>query len=584
MAGVNFREQSKLVTGLRTRGLVEPKALAPEGWRVPKVGVVFQGRPLPNGGTTEQLFTPSNIAGELENMYGARLEFLVGGKNILPGIKRWSNRFKRAKLFGSLFQHIDFATRLGGAVLAPSSIARGVPFKAPSLAFRLIKNSISGSSRAALRKDLLSNKPLFKDFGITNKMLIEEGWGVHGDISLIQREGVSFIQEAIQSRSLVGKPLEAAQKMSNFFESGLFRGVYREAQQFSLENFIIPTLRRQNPKASPREIAARAAEIANLQFSTLGQWQTILKDTPHLKEFFYNMAFSFNESESLIRQALGTVKGPNKRLWVENYMGMFLGMAIVGNLINFVATGKALPLSSYSPIDIDDPYGAIKISDNRIGYNNRLLAPQAPGLQAKDGAPVYIDLVGQMDTVFQWAANPQSAVAARVNVIPRAITNQLEGETFFGEDLGRLFEPGKWPIRAAAAAEDVLAPIPVTAGLAATQAAIPQLEGIVPSGERRLPALEQAIQAIGVNLRGGTLIDQFPNAQKYFDLTTTKERTAFRKNNPTAEAVLFIEGRFGSFKSRSGPRIAQSMMRKFNISPRNVKHYEKVFGSLTLPK
>jgi hypothetical protein len=573
ITGVNFREQAKLVVGLKKRGLVEPANVAPEGWRVPKVGPVFEGRPLPNGGMTRQLFTPVKIAGELENLYGRQLEFIVRGKNILPEVRRWTNRFKRGKLFGSLFQHIDFLTRLLGPIFAPSSIARGVPLKAPSLAFRLVKNSILESSRTALRRDLLDPKPLFKDFAISNRMLIEEGWGVHGDISLIQREGVSFVEEAIRERGLVGKPLEAAQKMSRFFESGLFKGVYREAQRFSLENFIIPMLRRQNPNAGPREIAARAGEIVNIQFSTLGNWQTVLKDSPHLKEFFYNMAFSFNESESLIRQALGTIKGPNKRLWIENHIGMFFGIATIANLINFTATGKPLPIGSYNPIDFDDPYAMMK-----FGYNGRFLAPQAPGLQAKDGAPVYLDLVGQMDTVFQWAADPRDAAAARVNVVPRAARNQYVGETFFGE---RLDNPA---IRAVAAASDIFAPIPVTAGLSAAQAAIPALEGIVPAGEGRLPPLAQAIQAVGLNLRGGVLIDQFPKAQEYFDLETPKARRAFRKANPEAEAVLFIEGRFSSLISIRGKAMVQTLMRRFNISPRNVKHYEKVFGSNRLPR
>tara|TARA_R110002110_G_scaffold247017_1_gene463345 strand:- start:351 stop:2087 length:1737 start_codon:yes stop_codon:yes gene_type:complete len=573
MAGVNFREQTKLVNKLKQAGKIEPASTAPADWRIPKVGPVFEGRPLPDGARTPQLFTPTDVADALESSYGSRLQWFVGGKNILPEIRKWSNRFKVTKLFGSAFQHLDFATRLFGPLLAPSSIARGTPRLGPSLAYRLFKDSVSESARTALRRDLLSNKPIFKDSPITHRMLIEEGWGVHGDITLIQREASQFIDDAIKERGLTGKPLEAAQKMSKFFTSGLFKGVYRESQKFSLENFIIPSIRKQHPDWTPRQVAANAAEVVNIQFSTLASWQTVVK-SPHMKEFLYNVIFSANESESLIRQAVGIVKGPNKRLWAEHHAGMVLGIAMVANIINYSATGKPLPASSYSPIDLGDQYGSLK-----FGYNGRFMSPAIPGLKSKTGGPVYLDLVGQMDTVFRWAINPVNAVASRLNVIPRAVTNQVVGKTFFGEDLGGLGEPSKWPIRAIAAASDVLAPIPVTAGLAAAQSAIPQLEGIVPTGERRLDATGQAIQAIGLNLRGSPLTDQFPKTQDYWELKTSKERRNFRKANPEVDAVLYIEGRFTSLLTSAAERILFELIKENDIDPRFIKGYAEDYGN-----
>ena len=163
---------------------------------------------------------------------------------------------------------------------------------------------------------------------------------------------------------------------------------------------------------------------------------------------------------------------------------------------------------------------------------------------------MYLDLVGQMDTVFRWAINPVNAVASRLNVIPRAVTNQVVGKTFFGEDLGGLGEPSKWPIRAIAAASDVLAPIPVTAGLAAAQSAIPQLEGIVPAGERRLDPTGQAIQAIGLNLRGSPL-----------------------------DAVLYIEGRFTSLLTSAAERILFELIKENDIDPRFIKGYAEDYGN-----
>jgi hypothetical protein len=196
-------------------------------------------------------------------------------------------------------------------------------------------------------------------------------------------------------------------------------------------------------------------------------------------------------------------------------------------------------------------------------------------MTSKDGAPVYIDLVGQMDTVFRWALDPEAAATTRVNVIPRAIENLRQRESFFGE---RLDTPA---LKATQFAADILLPIPATAGLAGLRSAFPEtLKDIVPRGEKRMKPLGQAIQATGLNLRTGNLLEVYPSAEAYFDLETAKERNQYREENPQDEAVLFIFGRFTSLQTMEAKIHVLELIKRHGINPRDIKGYKKVFEIL----
>ncbi len=496
IAGIEYRESVTLVNRLKQRGLAQfAGEVKEESWRVPRVGPVFEGRPVPTpsvpGGTTftQSIAVPNQVADFLENAFG-RLPHVPG----LRTIGQWSERAKRLKLVASLFQHVDIGARTLGPTFAPSSILRGVPLKAPSLALRLLKAQWFPSSRAQIRQWFNSTKPIYKDFAITPKMLVQEGLGIQGDISIFTRNAFTDLTEGIGRQGL---PFTAARRLRDFqrfWESGLFDGVYREAQRFSLENFIIPSIRRANPAWTARQVAAESATQANIMFSTLGRWQTIFKN-PTIREMSRALIFSTNESESLIRQAIGTISGPNKRLWQEFYVGIFIGLAAIANVINLAATGSPLPKEAYVPFRLNDPYAPYK-----VGYNTRFLSPQVPGLRGRNGAPTYIDIVGQMDTAIRWALNPVGALSARVNVVPRAVANQVKGETFFGE---KLDSPAK---RAVQGAVDVAAPISATTALGAVREAVPGIGNVVAEGEGRLGVSGQLSQAAGINLRAESTV------------------------------------------------------------------------------
>ncbi len=566
IAGVNYRESVTFVNRLRQRGLALNLDEAPDKWRVPKAGPVFEGRPLPDpnveGGfiNTKPIAVPNDVADFMETMFGQLPN--------IPGLKKirfWSTLAKRLKLAGSLFQHVDFVTRNAGVALTPTAIRSGAPFKFPSLMSNLMQVQWSGGARGTLRRKLLSNAPIYKDSDISYKMLIEEGWGVQGDLSLIRREFTSFLDEPSVTRGLIGKSLDGLKKAQEFFEAGLFDGVYRESQRWALENFIIPHVRRARPGATSRQIAAEAADNVNVMFSTLGSWQTVLKN-PFIREVAHTIMFSTNETEALLRGAGRALSNqPQSALFREWYLGLFLSMAGMANVINFAATGRPLPFESYSPVKFNDPYAPFT-----VGYNNRFMSPVIPFVKGRNDTDVYLDIVGQMDTAFRWALDPIGAAASRVNVIPRAIANQVKGETFFGEPLDT---PVK---RASQAAIDIGAPISATTAIGALREAVPGLRDVIPEGENRLGVGGQLVQASGLNLRGeltGDLLDRASmdrTGRSYYQLTPldradvrespgVKEELERREETATqreqAVAVYLTEG--GNFRQEATDTILQ---------------------------
>jgi len=527
-AGIEYREQVKLVNRFTQRGLALPFDLAPGGtegsirksvgrlfegagrelgiglppstttgtkpWRVPKVGPVFEGRQIiisnpsvqgiePQITSTKPIAVPNEVADFLEDAYGASAG---SGAEFFKTIRRWSNVPKRVKLFGSLFQHIDITARAAGVAMSPTAISRGAPFKTPSLMGRLLNLQFNPGSRDALARTLTSTTPRYPG-GPSYRMLIEEGWGVQGDVSIINRGFTDLLNDSLQDGRT---PAKIGKKVIEFWESGLFDGFYRESQRFALDELILPWLKRTRPDSSPRQIAGEAAEMVNLIFSTVENWQTVFQN-PAFREAVRSIMFSANESEALIRTSMRALgKHPQAGLFREWWLGFMVATAGLANIINLTATGKPLPLSSYNPANINDPYAPFK-----IGYSNRFMSPQVPFITGRNGTPVYVDLVGQMDTMARWALDPLGAFSARLNVPPRAILNQIKGETFFGE---KLDTPIKRLIQAGI---DVAAPISVMNILDIGREQLPeQIQQLLPEQEPRIGPVGQAIQIGGVNL------------------------------------------------------------------------------------
>ncbi len=539
LAGIEHRESLLLIDRLKEFNQALPVRQALEGWRVPRVGPAFEGKPfvLKDGGVmfTSPIAVLARVADVLEGAYGLKPKMTLAGIDVTNLARQAATGVKRFKLFGSLFQHIDFATRAGGIAFTPTMLMRGGPLRYPSLVARIANVSLRAAPREALSAKILSNEPLYKNSAISLRMIAEEGWQIGGDPSILQRNMMSAIKEEIASapanKNILRVAADRLDSIPRFFEDGLFRGVYRETQSWALENFIVPKLRKMHPDWADRQIAGSAAEEVNKMFSALGEWQTIFQQ-PAMRDFSRMMIFSTNESEAWIRQGLSLVTGQNKKLWQEYYLGYMLFLAGVGNAVNYISMGEFLPPEAYSPITLGSRYSFLPWG---VAYNTRFMAPQLPFL-GKEGRPLYLDLVGQADTFIRWILDAPSAAGSRLNVIPRAIYNQIKGESFWGKPIDR------FPDRVAQAAIDLLMPIGASNIFEMARQTISGAEKILPEGERRLGAIGSAIQATGLNVRAAAnmeLLDAIAKEAGYtrWDDLTAKEQASLRKADPRVGAI-----------------------------------------------
>ena len=560
--GVNYRENVRLVNRLFSRGLAKTRNEVDgvdgfEGWRKPDIrSAVFDGRPIPGDNvisgqtlTTPQIWVPDKVATFLENVYkpnAARLQF--GDTDILPFIRTSRQALKKVKLSASLFQHIDFAARGTFVAFTPTGILHGGPIRLPSLYARLIAASVTergglGLGRAAVRQRLLSNQPFFKDFAITPRMVVEEGLQVGGDITIIEKQFADTMEQLARQSGATGNALAVLRKTSEFFEKGLFGGIYRVSMEDSLPKFVIPAIRRAHPNWTPRQVAAEAATQTNKIFSSLGTYQSVLQDRA-FREFALTFAFSANEIQAPIQQALGAVVGKNKRFWTEWWAGVMTGLVAIANVIEFSATGKPLPAESYNPIKYPDPYSPFK-----VGYNTRFMSPQVPFLKGRNDTPIYLDVVGQMDTALRFAVNPVQAAASRLNVLPRAITNQVKGSGFFGEEFGPITTVQGASRRASQAAQDLFAPILATNVLGAARERVPALEAVTTETEPRLGSEALVAQGAGFNLRGqttGQLLDagaQGKYGANYRDIEPYQKAIVSEENRTELDARKITSAR-----------------------------------------
>src|SRR3990167_447836 len=444
IAGAEYREQTVLIKKLKELGeAVAVDGPVPEGWRIPRLGPAFEGKPFAKK-KRQGLYTPrfavkDKIAGRLENMFGTRADWgTLGPVSVHKWVMASGNAFKRVKLTGSLFQQMDFAARsgfsaFGGAVedlLAgrPISAANKV-VKLPATLGKMAWANVSPARRTAIREQILSGKPILAerpDFSL--RSVAEAGWKQE-DISMLGRDLKAVIKEAAVPTPGWTGPARAVgrrvNQLNQAVQNGLFEGVYPEAQIAALKNLIGPRLARMHPEWSNLELSRNAANEVNKMFSALGNYQTILGSSRNLKDFAHALIFSTNESEALIKQAISAIGGKNAGLWREFYLGGALFLAMVANGVHFAATGEPLPFNRYSPV---------RLRRGRPEYNPQFMAPQLPGVKGRGGGPVDVDLVMQMDTVLR-LLDPMAYWKARENVLPRALDNQYVGKDFFGREL-----------------------------------------------------------------------------------------------------------------------------------------------------
>ena len=546
MQGVKYREQMELVAHLKGMGeeFIKPHdgGSIPKGWRVPEVGPAFEGKPFaiedPVNGKPTVMFSrrwivPDKIANSLENIYGKRpnlQNFVVAGKTIDPLSIIDALTFipKRAKLFLSFFQQIDFLTRAGG-----NSWARGVdellagnplealkaPMRFPKAAMEILHANFSPTARKKLAKQLDDTTPLVKGRpGINFKGISEAGLSTR-DVTIFPADMDKLVHEVATETGALSKIPRAIADLESAMRRGLFEGVYPAAIMTSIKNNIAPMTARQFPSLNDAQINGMIAREANTLFSTIPASQSVIQNRV-LRESLRRLFFSIGESEGLLRQATGAVHGPNVSFWRKHWIGTWLFLITTASIIHYASTREPLPIERYSPIAKNN-WGPLP-----FGYNTEFAAPTLP-FKGRGGAELTLDLAGQMDTAFR-ILNPVNFITSRESVLVRAIQNQVTGTDFYGapiDDVG----PGGIVSRISQLMHDLFAPIGVggITGELARQG-IPGAEEIIPRGEERLGITGLALQATGLNIRAETtrnLLDRFARESDFLKADGTPVET-----------------------------------------------------------
>jgi len=524
LLGQQYREQVRVINWLRAKDVAVPvDGALLKGYQVPNLGPAFEGRgfPLPDGGRAHigQFQVPNNVADVLDTMYGGPASLRIAGDfDVAHFIESWGGRLKQTKVYASLFQQVDFSIRNGASSFgaAINDLRQGRPFEAvqdvitvPRDMANLLRSNISPRFRQELKDRMLSSEPLLgRNFDPTDtrvpqisaKSIIEAGWDPT-DPSMFMRDIRSTLEEYGKRNGVSeGVIRERVRQASAAWSKGLFEGVYPQAQLISLEKQIVPRLLREHPTWTAQQIAGAAARRVNLQYSTMPVWQSVFK-SKNGRALLRGLFFSTNESEALLTQAFGTIKGEDAGFWRETYGGAALFIGILANLVHFAATGEELPLDRYVPVK-KDPYSPLG-----VGYNNEFLSPDIPFIKGRNGLPVQLDLVGQMDTAFR-VLDGWGFIAARANVLPRTVLNQARSSDFYGRKFENVGE------RVTQLASDLFAPIGVGSVLGAAREGSAALRAVLPENEGRLGAIGQLVQASGLNLRAQTTPDALDAAAR----------------------------------------------------------------------
>jgi len=527
MQGVKYREQMELVTYLKNRGDQWARPIdggvVPEGWRIPQVGPAFEGKPFatldpmnnqPTVMFSRRWMVPDSVANTLESIYGKRPDLgkiVFAGKSIDPLtiIDALTFGTKRAKLFGSFFQQQDFLERSGfiswghafDAALAGhpvEAIVAGLRY--PQIAINILKSNFHPATRLSLLKQLDSTEPLIKGRPDVHFRGIREAGLSTADVTIFPADMDKVIQSIAKETGIAGI-VRGFGRLIGDIESamrrGLFDGTYPASVVNAIKYHIAPMMARHFPSATDAQLNGMIATETNKMFSLIPASQSVIQNRV-LRESLRRVMFSMNENEGLLRQAAGAIKGPQAWFWRRYYIGAFLFLAIVANLIHFASTGKPLPKERYVPIS-KDAYGPLP-----FGYNTQFMAPTLP-IKGRGGVELTLDLVGQADTAFR-VLNPTFFITSRESVPVRILINQISGTDFYGApitDVG----PGGIISRISQALYDGFAPIgiggllPEIGRRAAEELGSELFAQTIPEYEDRLGLLGLGIQTTGLNLR-----------------------------------------------------------------------------------
>lgn len=529
LQSIRDNQQTQLIEMLKAKELAKPevefRTLAT--WRVPKVGPAFEGKPtkITNAlGDDVVIYkgrwaVPDNVANLLENLYGVRpdkstMYFGAHQVQLMKAIDWLVFVPKRAKLFGSFFQQVDFQTRniLGHWTGMVDALRRGHPIDAvmhlarwPKSAWDILEANFRPGARARIRQQLNSTEELIPGRpGIHFRGIREAGLSTV-DTSILPNDVDKMAQSVAEEAGLLGNKAvrRAIGSLESSMRRGLFEGTYPAAQISDIRNNIAPMVVRQHGENLSDEVLnGMIAKIANIRYSTIPATQSVLGNHhPFIRGTLRRLFFSIGETEGLLRQVTGAFSGPEKAYWRTHWVGTYLGLISIANIIHFASTsnpllgipGKPLPLNRYAPVS------KTEWTDLPIGYSSVFAAPDIP-FRDTEGRRLTLDIVGQLDTALR-VLDPSSFITSRESVPIRALLTQLSERDYFGESIKQVGPAGIFS-SVANLMNDLFTPI--GPGQAAVQMGLQQgmlPKGLLPETERRLGTTGQLLQAPGINIR-----------------------------------------------------------------------------------
>ncbi len=443
----SFAGTVEAIKYLRANNLMKPKGTAgTAGWKSPDLPAFRMGSKM------QDFVVHPEAVRSLEAMFSPSVFKTVGVLKVAEAVR--DTAFK-VKVFGGAFQAIDFSFRSIGRgfietlrELSPIRGARGgkgvrvtlpnVPGAANVLR-RSLFSPITAVARAALpvldRRivNLQNNNPIYRVF-------VRRGHGAGIDPSIGQ-DAVKGTLGKLVPQTVGGKQIPGADWVQNVldFMSGDAYGRYH-SQMLDQGLFVTwqkhvdalgdnATLRRIKDmdvndaikaiEADPEIMRAvdAAVEENNVFFSSVQHWQSAIQN-PHVKDAMRFVFFATGELEGLIRMPFQAPAG---------FAGVIGTTVIAAELLNRKFTGEWLDPSQLLPYDSESG-----------GYNTRFLRPELPdNFRGPNGEKQYLDLLGQLDTVFRIALDPGFATQTRLGQAPRLGADILairRGDApFFGE-------------------------------------------------------------------------------------------------------------------------------------------------------
>jgi len=395
------------------------------------------------------------------------------------------------------------------------------------LVSRLYPGDFYGMGRGGITNRILDSGPLYPDFPITYRHVAEWGWNIEGDTSILRKNLAQSIDDFENGLNIATRNSEIVQarlkQIRNYLNDGLFQGTYRETQMYLIDNVIIPELREKFPLAGVDEIAARTADNINIMTSSQGSWQSAVKN-PNVRQALNTVIFSPNETETWIKAFSRMFKGDYKSLYGKYWMGAYINMAVVGNLINYWSTGEAMSIDMYSPIKMRDENDGWDIGIPGVKYNEHFMSPIIS--KARNGLPVKLDLVNQFDTPIHWMTDAQKAIGNRASPLINMARPWASGTTFYGEPLESAMDKFTYNFYSNL-------PMSIWQSLKTSENYFPWLENLLPEEETGIGEA-QAIQISGMNVKRMTVAEMFDELAR---------REGFEKTPLTwKNAVLNFDG------------------------------------------